>query len=81
MLGFFDVNRDEASSLEICQHHRDRLGSYWRGRYKNCQVPPEVAQHKTVAVKGDRSLVKDQSQYIKNITGKLIPVGSGKKVT
>ena len=80
LLGFFDVNHDEASSLEICQHHRDRLGIYWRGRCKNCQVPPEVAQHKSAKVKGDRSLVKDQSQYIKKITGKLIPVGSGKKV-
>ena len=79
--GFFDANRDEASSLDICQHHRDRLGIYWRGRCKNCQVPPEVAQHKSAAVKGDRSLVKDQSQYIKKITGKLIPVGSGKKVS
>ena len=81
LLGFFDVNRDEASSLKICQHHRDRLGIYWRGRCKNCQVQPEVAQHKTAAVKGDRSLVKDHSQYIKNITAKLIPVGSGKKAT
>ena len=65
----------------ICQHHRDRLGIYWRGRCKNCQVPLEMAQHKSAAVKGDRSLVKDQSQYIKKITGKLIPVGSGKKVS
>ena len=73
LLGFFDVNHDEASSLEICQHHRDRLGIYWRGRCKNCQVPPEVAQHKSAKVKEDRSLVKDQSQYIKKITGKLIP--------
>ena len=40
-----------------------------------------MAQHKSAAVKGDRSLVKDQSQYIKKITGKLIPVGSGKKVS
>lgn len=79
--GLFDVNHDEASSLDICQHHRDRLGIYWRGRCKNCQVPPEMAQHKSAAVKGDRSLVKDQSQYIKKITGKLIPVGSGKKVS
>lgn len=79
--GFFDVNRVEARSLDICQHHRDRLGIYWRGRCKNCQVPPEVAQHKSAAVKGDRSLVKDQSQYIKKMTGKLIPVGSGKNVS
>ncbi|KAK2551331.1 hypothetical protein P5673_027724, partial [Acropora cervicornis] len=76
-LGFFDVTHDEASSLDICQHHRDRMGIYWRGRCKNCQVPPEVAQHKSAAVKGDRTLVKDQFQYIKKITGKLIPVGSG----
>ena len=73
LLGFFDVNHDEASSLEICQHHHDRLGIYWRGWCKNCQVPPEVAQHKSAKVKGDHSLVKDQSQYIKKITGKLIP--------
>ena len=79
--GLFDVNHDEASSLDICQHHRDRLGIYWRGRCKNCQVTPEMAQHKSAAVKGDRSLVKDQSQYIKKITGKLIPVGSGEKVS
>ena len=25
---FFYVNHDEASSLDICQHHRDRLGIY-----------------------------------------------------
>lgn len=79
--GFFDVTHEEASSLDICQHPRDRMGIYWRGRCKNCQVPPEVAQHKSAAVKGDRTLVKDQSQYIKKITGKLIPVGSGKKVS
>ena len=79
--GLFDVNHDEASSLDICQHHRDLLGIYWRGRCKNCQVPPEMAQHKSAAVKGDRSLLKDQSQYIKKIKGKLIPVGSGKKVS
>ena len=69
--GFFDVTHDETSSLDI----------YWRGRCKNCQVPPEVAQHKSAAVKGDRTLVKDQAQYIKKITGKLIPEGSGKKVS
>ena len=40
-----------------------------------------MAQHKSAAVKGDRSLMKDQSQYIKKITGKLIPVGSGEKVS
>ena len=79
--GFFDVTHDEASSLDICQHHRDRMGIYWGGRCKNCQVPPEVAHHKSAAKKGDRSLVKDQSQYIKKITGKLIPVGSGMKVS
>ena len=79
--GFFYVNYDKASSLDICQHHRDRLGIYWRNRCKNCQVPPEVAQHKSAAVKRDHSLVKDQSQYIKKITGKLIPIGSGKKVS
>lgn len=80
ILGFFDVNHDEASSLDICRHHRDRLGIYWRGRCKNCQVPPEVAKHKSAAVKGDHSLVTNQSQYIKKITGKLVPVGSGTKV-
>lgn len=41
----------------------------------------EMAQHKSAAVKGDRSLVKDKFQYIKKITGKLIPVGSGNKVS
>ena len=79
--GFFDVNHVEASSLDICQHHRDRLGIYWRGPCKNCLVQPEVAQHKSTVVKWDRSLVKDQSQYIKKITGKLIPVGFGEKVS
>ena len=79
--GLFYVNHDEARSLDICQHHRDCLGIYWRGRCKNCQVPPEMAQHRSAAVKGDRSLVKDQSQYIKKTTGKLISVGSGKKVS
>lgn len=78
LLGFFDVNRDEARSLGICQQHRDRLGIYWRGRGKNCQIPSEVARHKGKAVKGDRSLDKEMSHYIKDQTGKLIPVGSGK---
>ena len=76
LLGFFDVNRNDAQKLIICQYHRDRLGIYWRGRGKYCQVPPELAHHKS-AVKGDRGLVKQQSIYIKETTGKLIPVGSG----
>ena len=76
LLGFFDVNRNDAQKLIICQYHRDRLGIYWRGRGKYCQVPPELALRKS-AVKGDRGLVKQQSIYIKETTERLIPVGSG----
>ena len=72
----FDVNRNDAQELIIFQYHRDRLGIYWRGRGKYCQVPPELVHHKS-AVKGDRGLVKQQSIDIKETTGKLIPVGSG----
>ncbi|KAL9986268.1 hypothetical protein ACROYT_G000385 [Oculina patagonica] len=54
-------------------NHRRNI--YWRGRGKYCQVPPELANHKS-AVRGDRGLVKQQSIYIMETTGKLIPVGS-----
>ena len=80
--GYFDVDYNEAQSFNICKHHRDRLGIYWRGRSKNCQIPPETAGpgHKS-AVKGVHGLVKHQSAYIKKMTGKLIPVGSGMLTT
>ena len=77
--GLFDVTRVEASSYRICCYHRDRLGIYWRGRRKRCQVPPEVANHKDSKMKGDRSVLKCHSIQIKQITGKIVPVGSGKE--
>ena len=70
----------EAQSFNICKHHRDRLGIYWRGQTKNCQIPPEMAGHKS-AVKGERGLIKYQSAYITKMTGKLISVGSGMLTT
>ena len=77
--GFFDVTLVEASSYRICCYHRDRLGIYWRGRRKRCQVLPEVANHKDSKMKGDRSVLKCHSIHIKQITGKIDPVGSGKE--
>ena len=78
--GVFDIGCNEAQSFNICKHHRDRLGIYWRGQTKNCQIPPEMAGHKS-AVKGERGLIKYQSAYITKMTGKLISVGSGMLTT
>ena len=77
--GFFDVTSAEAKNLAICSHHRDRLGVYWRGRRKMCQVPPDIAKHDDSKMKGDRSVLKWHSIYIKQLTGATVPVGSGKK--
>ena len=41
-----------------------------------CQVPEEVAHHKS-NLKGDRAITKGFSRYIKDVTGKLIQIGSG----
>ena len=64
--------------MAICTYHRDRLGIYWRGRRKTCQVPPELANHKSSKMKGDRSVLKRHSVLIKQLTGMIVPVGSGK---
>ena len=77
--GFFDVTSAQAKNLAICSYHRDRLGVYWRDRRKMCQVPPDIANHDDSKMKGDRSVLKWHSIYIKQLTGATVPVGSGKK--
>lgn len=78
LLGLFDIGREEAFSMKICELHRDRLGICWRGRGRKCQIPEEFAWHKQIASeeKG-RALQKNQSEYILKVTGKLIPIGAG----
>ena len=44
-----------------------------------CQVPPDIANHEDSKMKGDRSVLKWHSIYIKQLTGATVPVGSGKK--
>ena len=57
MRGYFDVDCNEVQSFNIYKYHRNRLGIYCRGRTKNCQIPPEMAGHKS-AVRGDHGLVR-----------------------
>ena len=78
VIGFFDVTRAEETTLKICSYHRDRLGIYWRGRRRNCQVPTNLANHEGSKMKGDRSVLKRHAVLIKQLTGTIVPVGSGK---
>ena len=47
--------------LAIYSHHRDRLGVYWRGRRKMCQVSPDIANHDDSKMKGDRSVLNEMN--------------------
>ena len=69
----------EADTYKICSIHRDQLGIYWRGRRRTCQVPPNVANHKSGKIKGDPSVQKHHSVVIKQLSGIIVSVGSGKK--
>ena len=40
---------------------------------------PDIANHDDSKMKGDRSMLKWHSIYIKQLTGATVPVGSGKK--
>ena len=77
-LGFFDVTRAEGTTLKICSYHRDRLGIYWRSRRSTYQVPIGLSNHKGSKMKGDRSVLKRHSVLIKQLTGAIVPMGSGK---
>ena len=68
----------EGTTLKICSYHRDRLGIYWRGRRKTCQVPTNLANHEGSKMKGDRSVLKRHAVLIKQLTGTIVPVGSVK---
>ena len=78
VIGFFDVTRAEGTTLKICSYHRDRLGIYWRGRRRTWQVPTNLANHEGSKMKGDRSLLKRHAVFIKQLTGTIVSVGSGK---
>ncbi|KXJ11149.1 hypothetical protein AC249_AIPGENE4613 [Exaiptasia diaphana] len=62
--------------IVVCPKHRDQLGIYWRGQYKQCQVPSTIAAHSKTGTKGDRSLSRELSQAIFRRTKVLLPVGS-----
>ncbi|KXJ14578.1 Coadhesin [Exaiptasia diaphana] len=71
--GIFASSRKE--NIVVCSLHRDSLGIYWRGQYKNCQVPISIAAHSKRS-RGDRSVGKRLSQSIFERTNELLPVGS-----
>lgn len=75
LIGIFDSSRKE--NIVVCSLHRDSLGIYWRGQYKNCQVPISIAAHSKRS-RGDRSVGKRLSQSIFERTNELLPVGSCK---
>ena len=75
ILGIFDGTA--AINFRVCLKHRDSFGIKWRGRKKVCQVPEDVASHRSKKHTGDRTINKKLSEEIFNRTGSLIPIGSG----
>ena len=62
VIGFFDITKG---------YHRDRLGIYWRGRRKTCQVPTNLANHEGSKMKGHRSVLKRHAVLIKQLKGTI----------
>ena len=75
ILGVFEGTAD--INFRVCPKHRDSFGIKWRGRKKLCQVPEGIASHRSKKHTGDRTINKKLSEEIFNMTGSLIPIGSG----
>ena len=74
--GIFEIPA-KASTLLICEHHRESLGLNWRRNSKYCQVPKSVGTHKSNRI-ADRGIGLLHSKMILQLSDQIIPVGSGK---
>ena len=77
-VGIFDCS--SFLHLTICPAHRRYLGIYWRSKIKRCQVPDEIAGHRSISKKfviGDRGLGFFQSKKIMETIKILVPIGAG----
>ena len=76
--GIFYMSAKDINALTICPFHRSELGTGWRRSQNTCRIPDEIASHgKGKGVKGDRCASRAISKVIFQITGILVPLGSG----
>ena len=74
----FYMSAKDINALTICPFHRSELGTGWRRSQNTCRIPDEIASHgKGKGVKGDRCASRAISKVIFQITGILVPLGSG----
>ena len=77
--GVFEID-EVHKSLTICPHHRDAYGLRWRSSKRNCIIPEIISGYKKSAkrIHGDRGVDFDQSEFLFDRCGFLVPVGSCK---
>lgn len=73
--GVFSVG-EKHLVLTICPRHRAEFGIRWRTRKTLCQVPKELAAHKSISARGSHCVDSRKSLYIFRNANILVPVGS-----
>ena len=69
------------ADMSNCPHHRLSLGIGWRRGSEKCRVAVPLAAHSSTRGKlpvRDRGINKHASREIMRLTGRFVPVGSGK---
>ena len=64
--------------MDICPAHRSSLGIGWRRGLARCRIPAQLSKHVRKSPTTDRGISKDISRLVLRITGRFLPVGSGK---
>ena len=66
------------SDMDICPAHRSSLGIGWRRGLARFRIPAQLSKHVRKSPTTDRGISKDISRLVLRITGRFLPVGSGK---